>query len=280
NGETNSLWVKSSTASNTNVIVKAEYTGDQFANKDVIAVNGKAVAGSGYGTGGNLEGGNYGVKATAQGGSINRPVYGVYGEALGSAGSRYGVYGVANGTAGVNINYGVYGTTSGLGFGNYAGYFQGNVHVSGTLSKSSGSFKIDHPNDPENKYLIHSFVESPDMMNVYNGNITTDENGVATVTLPDYFQTLNKDFRYQLTVIGTFAQAIIKEKVSNNQFVIATSEPGVEVSWQITGIRKDPYAEANRIEPVVEKPAGEKGTYLNPEVYNQAASKALGYPKQ
>lgn len=49
----------------------------------------------------------------------------------------------------------------------------GNVAVQNTLSKGGGSFKIDHPLDPENKYLYHSFVESPDMMNVYNGNITT-----------------------------------------------------------------------------------------------------------
>ena len=49
-------------------------------------------------------------------------------------------------------------------------------------------------------------------MNIYNGNITTNETGEATVTLPDYFEALNIEFRYQLTVIGTFAQAIIAEK--------------------------------------------------------------------
>ncbi|MEW6131535.1 MAG: hypothetical protein AB1757_31200, partial [Acidobacteriota bacterium] len=62
-----------------------------------------------------------------------------------------------------------------------AGRFLGSVEVLGTLSKAGGSFKIDHPLDPENKYLSHSFVESPDMMNIYNGNITTDVNGRAVV---------------------------------------------------------------------------------------------------
>lgn len=82
------------------------------------------------------------------------------------------------------------------------GFYAGNLNVTGKLTKGSGSFKIDHPLDPANKYLSHSFVESPDMMNVYNGNITTDRHGLATITLPDYFEALNRDFRYQLTVIG------------------------------------------------------------------------------
>ncbi|MEZ4950032.1 MAG: hypothetical protein R2879_09065 [Saprospiraceae bacterium] len=280
NGETNTVNIISNTASNNSIILQTEYSGDVNAQREVTAIKAKAISGTGFGTGILAEGGNIGIKSIATGANANKPIYGLYAEATGNSGTRYGVYGAANGSTGVNINYGIYGTTSGSGFGNYAGYFQGNLHVSGTLSKSAGTFKIDHPADPENKYLIHSFVESPDMMNVYNGNISTDEKGFATVTLPDYFELLNKDFRYQLTVIGTFAQAIIKEKIKENTFVIQTSEPNVEVSWQITGIRKDPYAEKNRIEPVVEKPQGEKGTYLNPEVYNQEASKALGYPEK
>ena len=67
---------------------------------------------------------------------------------------------------------------------NWAGYFNGNVNVTGTLSKGGGSFKIDHPLDPTNKNLYHSFVESPDMMNIYNGNVITDASGYATVTMP------------------------------------------------------------------------------------------------
>lgn len=143
------------------------------------------------------------------------------------------------------------------------------VTIPGTLTKAAGSFRIDHPLDPYNKYLFHSFVESPDMMNVYNGNITTDANGEATVLLPGYFEALNKDVRYQLTVIGIFAQAIISEEVSGNKFKIKTDKPNVKVSWQVTGIRKDPYAEKNRIVPEVEKPASEKGKLQNPDVYGE-----------
>ena len=124
--------------------------------------------------------------------------------------------------------------------------FSGNVSIGGSVSKGSGSFKIDHPLDPANKYLYHSFVESPDMMNVYNGNVVTDKNGTATVVLPEYFEALNRDFRYQLTVIGQFAQAIVASEMSHNQFTIRTDKPKVKVSWQVTGIRHDAYANAHR----------------------------------
>ena len=144
----------------------------------------------------------------------------------------------------------------------------GDANVSGTLTKGAGSFKIDDPLDPANKYLYHSFVESPDMMNIYNGNVITDKNGLATVILPQYFSALNRDFRYQLTVVGQFAQAIIARKVADNSFVIRTDKPQVEVSWQVTGIRQDAYANAHRIPEEVDKPAQEQGHYLHPELFD------------
>ncbi len=147
----------------------------------------------------------------------------------------------------------------------------GNLNVTGNIAKGGGTFKIDHPLDPSNKYLVHSFVESPEMMNIFSGNIVTDANGYATVTMPEYFEAANKDFRYQLTVIGSFAQAIIQEKISGNQFVIRTNQPNVEVSWQITAVRADAYANANRVEPEEEKE--NKGTYVHPELYGQSADK-------
>jgi hypothetical protein len=155
------------------------------------------------------------------------------------------------------------------------GYFNGNLVVKGNLSKGGGSFKIDHPLDPANKYLSHSFVESPDMMNVYNGNITTDRHGLATVSLPDYFEALNGDFRYQLTVIGQFAQAIVAKKIASNRFMIRTNKPNVEVSWQVTGIRHDAYADRYRIPVEEDKTAREQGYYLHPEVFGQPESKSI-----
>lgn len=217
---------------------------------------------------------NQGIFANAagSGSSYNVGTFTV-GSASSSSATNFGVVGVAeNGSA----NYGVYGWTPGSTSSDFAGYFQGKVSITGSISKGSGTFKIDHPLDPENKYLYHSFVESPDMMNIYNGNITTDAAGYATVTMPNYFDALNKDFRYQLTVIGTFAQAIIKEKMSGNSFVIQTNQPNVEVSWMVTGVRKDKYAEANRVVAEVEKEPQFKGLYLHPKEWNQPNSKGIG----
>jgi hypothetical protein len=192
-------------------------------------------------------------------------------------GNSYGIYGNAQTVGGATVpttRYGIYGFASGATT-NYAGYFSGNVQITGSIAKGSGTFKIDHPLDPENKYLYHSFVESPDMMNIYNGNITTDAKGYATVELPGYFDALNKDFRYQLTVIGTFAQAIVKEKVKGNKFVIQTNEPNVEVSWMVTGVRHDKYADAHRVVAEVDKEPELKGYYLHAKEWGVSQDRSM-----
>ena len=151
-----------------------------------------------------------------------------------------------------------------------AAVFNGNVQVNGNLSKASGSFKIDHPLDPTNKYLYHSFVESPDMMNIYNRNVTLDVDGKATIELPDWFGALNKDFRYQLTPIGASGPDLyVAEEVSNNLFKIAGGKPGMKVSWQVTGVRHDAYANDHRVVVEEEKTAEARGTYLYPEAINK-----------
>lgn len=151
----------------------------------------------------------------------------------------------------------------------------GNVQINGSLFKASGSFKIDHPQDPGNKYLSHSFVESPDMMNIYNGNVVTDRSGAAVVELPSYFEALNRDPRYQLTVIGSPGDAYVAKEVSGNAFTIQTEAPGVKVSWQVTGIRRDAYAVAHPIVVEEDKVLAERGRYLHPEEHGQPADLAI-----
>jgi hypothetical protein len=155
----------------------------------------------------------------------------------------------------------------------------GTVHVAGNLTKGGGSFQIDHPLDPANKYLSHSFVESPDMMNIYNGNAVLDSRGHAWVSLPDWFEALNMDFRYQLTPIGNPGQHIlyIAQEIAHNRFKIAGGKPGARVSWQVTGVRHDAYANAHRIQ--VEEDKGDKrGTYLHPELIKTSGVVAGGRP--
>jgi hypothetical protein len=118
------------------------------------------------------------------------------------------------------------------------------------------------------------------MKNIYDGNVTTDESGDAVVTLPDYFEALNRDFRYQLTVVGTFAQAIVAEKIRGNRFWIKTNAPNVEVSWQVTGIRQDAYANRNRIIVEEDKAERERGYYLHPEAFNQPEERSVEWARR
>jgi hypothetical protein len=219
--------------------------------------------------------------------------YGVYGTASSDGSSRSGVYGegralTLSSTSGVSFGirgsafygataYGVYGYAN-AATTNYAGYFSGNVHVTGTLSKGGGSFKIDHPLDPENKYLQHSFVESPDMMNIYNGIVSLDGFGRAVVALPTYFMALNRDCRYQLTAIGAPGPNLyIESEIQDNSFSIAGGAPGMKVSWQVTGIRNDAWASANRIQVEVDKKPEERGKYLHPAAFSQPEERGVDY---
>lgn len=160
--------------------------------------------------------------------------------------------------------------------GTHALRVTGNTQVVGTLSKSAGSFKIDHPLDPEGKYLSHSFVESPDMKNLYDGVVTLDGNGNARVQMPDWFEALNREFRYQLTGIGAASpNAYVAEEIRDNSFIIAGGTPYAKISWMVTGTRHDAYAEKYRIP--VEEPKGtaEKGRYLAPEAFGKSAERAI-----
>ena len=249
-----------------------------------FAIYGYGSSGVGvHGETGGSGGGNNGVEGISSNSSGSSTV-GVLGKSTGSDGN--GVYGECdNGSNAIGVwGLSTLGTSSGysgyFGGGSYPSRFKiyGNLIVTGSISKGSGSFVIDHPLDPANKYLYHSFVESPDMMNIYNGNTTTDDNGEAIVKLPDYFDTLNKDCRYQLTTIGQAAQSFILKEVSNNEFTIKTDKPHVKVSWQVTGIRKDPYAKNNPIITEVDKKPEEKGLYLHPECYGFGQDKFIDYP--
>ncbi len=150
----------------------------------------------------------------------------------------------------------------------------GAVSVVGTLSKGGGSFKIDHPLDPENKYLEHSFVESPDMKNIYDGVARLDANGEVTVELPEWFEALNEDFRYQLTAVGKPSPGLyIAEEVQNNRFKISGGSPRAKISWQVTGIRHDAFANAHRVVVEESKPAAQRGTLLYPREHQMNAER-------
>jgi len=145
------------------------------------------------------------------------------------------------------------------------GYFDGGIKVVNGLKP----FTIDHPLDPQNKYLVHTSVESSEMKNVYDGVAQLDKEGAAWVELPEWFEALNGDFRYQLTAVGGAAPNLhVAEEVSENRFKIAGGEEEMKVCWQVTGTRKDPWAAANPFEVEQEKREEERGRYLEPGLYD------------
>ncbi|MCI0391312.1 MAG: hypothetical protein MOB07_21430 [Acidobacteria bacterium] len=255
-----------------NPTAKSAGIGVKGVSKSLEGIGVEGIAGS-------ITGENVGVR----GESKSEDGVGVLGEMKVSSGVTFGVKGLNSSMNGrgvlgyatdpSGVNFGVVGRTDSPN--GFAGFFIGRVHVAGFLSKAAGAFKIDHPLDPENKYLSHSFVESPDMMNIYNGIVTLGKDGSAEVTLPDWFEALNREFRYQLTCIGDFAPVFVARKVNGNRFKIAGGKAGMEVSWQLTGVRKDAYAEYHRIQVEEMKPVEERGSYLYPEAFGKSEEKGV-----
>lgn len=222
---------------------------------------GSASGAGGAGTSSSISGSSV---TYAGGGGGGGAVQGASAGAAGSGGGGAGGSGSANGSAGI-ANTGGGGGGGGNSFSGGAGgsgivilsftgcvppsvTFNGNVKfakafsVTGSLTKGSGTFEIDHPQYPETMILVHSFVESPDVMNLYDGIAMLDANGEVVIRLPLYFDALNRDPRYQFFPMDqAMPNLYVKEEEHDNQFVIAGGKPGGQISWQITGIRRDPY---------------------------------------
>ena len=228
----------------------------------------------------------YGVYAYS---NSNAAVYGssdnFHGVTGYSASSCDGVHGLSNGAGN-----GVYGRSDGGGF---AGYFEGlvtvtqnlsanNLSLGGSINKNgSCNFKIDHPIDPADKYLYHCAVESPDMKNIYDGVVALDAEGAAVVELPAWFEALNQDFRYQLTPIGAPGPNLyVAQEINGRRFTISGGAAGMRVSWQVTGIRHDVYAEAHRSPVEQDKAETERGFYLHPELFGQPPEKHVEWARR
>jgi hypothetical protein len=289
-----------------------DFDGDGFGGHGVVAIGGNSGTFSGQlgGSGVVATGGNpFGKGVTATGGigghdnvdstAPNPRSAGVFATGGATTGLRFGGIGVfakggpASGSdkisgMGLWAEPGSFADGATLGTAAFLNgkVFTGELWVNGDLTVSAGSFtvrgtgtknfKIDHPLDPENKYLLHASVESSEVLNIYSGNAVTDRKGKATVMLPEWFEALNRDLRYQLTVIGTFAQAIVAEKVKQNRFTIRTDAPNVEVSWQVTGVRSDAAMQKHPFKAVEVKPESERGTYLDPNSSTSRKSEGRG----
>ncbi|MBL7889480.1 MAG: collagen-like protein [Bacteroidia bacterium] len=182
-----------------------------------------------------------------------------------------GVLGLINGTG--NFAAGVLGQETVAGAGE-AVFANGDLAASGVKT-----FKIDHPLNPSGQILKHFSIESNEVINVYRGNVILDNNGEATVSLPDYFDAININFSYNLTAIGAKADLYIKSEITNKQFEIAGGKPGQKVSWVVYAERNDPYLQKHpeAKDVIVNKTGDEVGKYLMPELYGQPKSSGLFY---
>lgn len=233
-----------------------------------------------------------------QSGSVNG--VGVVGIASASSGQTYGgrfeafgtssraVLGWARATTGAT--YGVYGLNSSTDPAAWGVYAGGNLGASGFKS-----FRIDHPDDPSNKYLLHYSTESPEVLNAYSGSIILDDAGQAVVKLPSYFAKINKDPRYTLTAVGAPMPMLhVTEEIDNDaliagakagpgeaspqcSFRIAGGAPGAKVSWRVEALRNDKWMQQRQASVETEKEGIEKGTYQNPEFYGQPKEKSMNY---
>jgi trimeric autotransporter adhesin len=275
-GQNNTLQANMTISSNGQVVIGAASDfHDQFGVYQIAESGdvGDAIGGWGFSapSGSGLYAGA-GITGTGGSGdgSNSSSVGGVGGQFYGGTGGGYSGDGIFAEAISQVINPGLDG---------YAGYFNGPLWVNGAAFANAIHLKIDNPLDPSNRYLLHSSVESSEMMNIYTGNVTTDAQGDARVALPDWFEALNTDFRYQLTVIGQFAQAIVSSEVANHQFSIKTDKPNVKVSWQITGVRQDAYAKAHPLVVDEQKDARERGHYIHPELYGASEQQSVAWAR-
>lgn len=229
--------------------------------------------------------GNDGIGLFARANDLN--AIGTYTESLGSGGTGVLALAEAQGNAASAQEDAVFAQVQGVGNSPAAGV-TGVDAVGGAnsvaifaagdfLATGAKAFVIDHPLDPQNKLLRHYCHEGNEPLNIYAGSVTTDATGEAVVSFPAYVGAVNADFRYQLTVVGSFSRAMVKTTFQNDQFVIATEDPNVEVQWMLIGRRNDPYVQ-QFLKPVEQtKPTAWQGKYLNPKAYGQPASQGALY---
>ncbi len=158
----------------------------------------------------------------------------------------------------------------------------GDLEIAGDVIVSgSKQFRIDHPLDPANRYLIHFATEGPEPFNVYAGRVIADGDGQARVDLPEWFEAVNSRFRYQLTPIGAPAPELhIAREIQANHFLIAGGRAGQAVSWEVRARRND--RTMRRLEPVpeMEKPAHLRGTFLDPVAWGDSSAPASEGPNR
>ncbi len=293
-GTTYGVWGQSNSTSGYGVIgINARTSGTTFgvfgrsSGTDGAGVYGAALSTSGQAMG--VRGETNAVNGVGVSGRANDTsgaglAFGVEGTSFSPSGG-YGVRGIAAALTG--SSYGVYGTTLASGFAVYA---NGNFGANGLKA-----FRIDHPDDPTNKYLLHYSSESPEVINFYSGKVSLNDAGEAVGEMPAYFAKINTDPRYTLTAVGAPMPLLhVAEEIDDGAlaagakmepgevaprcaFRIAGGMPGAKVSWRVEAVRNDRWVQRNGAPVEVLKQGHEAGTYQRPELYGQPAEKGMDY---
>nr|BAR34811.1 hypothetical protein [uncultured Mediterranean phage uvMED] len=122
-----------------------------------------------------------------------------------------------------------------------------NLEVSGSLSKGSGSFRIDHPVKPDTHYLYHSFVESPLTDLIYRGK-TKLTKGKASINIDKHFGMTEGTFSAlvddkQVFTTNEDTWDPVRGKIEGNELHIECQNEDFDgyVSWLVIGDRKDKH---------------------------------------
>jgi hypothetical protein len=188
---------------------------------------------------------------------------GNYGQcSINASKSGLGFSDILIGTAGSNVTLGAASTT---------------VHVNGTFTATTKNFKIPHPLAPQDKYLIHSCLEGPEITVYYRGETVT-ANGQAEVTLPDYFEALTSSTDRSVLLTQIFeddSEAIIgsntfsmlmASRVKDGKFKIRSSEPVAKVWWEVKAVRRD-------VDPLVKETRKDDYAQPNPSPEDAGADR-------
>jgi hypothetical protein len=239
------------------------------------AVVGRHDGASGYGVRGFVTDPLGGLGVIGQAGISGGTGTGVRGENVNVNNAGHGVEGTTNGAGA-----GIHGTENSANAAALAGLFDGNVRINGdlTVTGTKAGFRLDDPRDPAHRTLSHTPVETDALTVVYSGNVRTGRDGRATVRLPGYAAALAGDWRYQLTPIGRFGQAIVEREIRNGRFVVRTEHAGTKVSWSVTGLRDDAFARKHPFRAEQAKIGVERGRYLHPDLFGKPSSASVIRP--
>lgn len=201
-------------ADTTGIKVTTTHTG----NNDYIGLESRFVTSAGYGYGAYLTGGYKGLYALASGAAFSGTATGVQASSEGTAGTRRGVYGYADNPGGTYAygvrgnatnatnNYGIYGAGSG-GATNYAGYFNGNVHVVGIFT---------NPSDAKLKKNVKNYENALEII----GQLETKSYEYRT----DKYSQMYLDSRPQVGFIAQEVEKVLPNLVSEQHLPETTEE--------------------------------------------------------